>query len=783
LITEADTCRKYVLPKLRDAGWLDDNISEQKTITDGQVIVIGDRVRRRRTRRLDYLLRYTSDRMIAVVEAKAAYKNPGDGIQQAKVYAEMLHLKFAYSTNGHGIIEHDYTTGLDNELVSFPSPEELWKRYLVAEGITNEEDEKRILTPLARMDKTLRYYNHVAIDLAIQAIIKGKKRNLITMATGTGKTIVAFQIISRLWASRWNSKGEHRRPRVLYLSDRNILIDDPKDKVFAQMADARWKIQGEAIKSREIYFATYQAIARDTNRPGLYKEYATDFFDLIIVDECHRGSAREKSNWREILEYFEPAYQLGMTATPRRDDNKDTYKYFGNPIYTYSLTQGIQDGFLSPFKVFRIVTDVDATGWRPSAGELDRYGREIPDSEYSTSEFERVIALRARTEAIARNISNFMKRDDRFAKTIIFCVDMEHAEEMRKALNNANADLSKEYPDYVVRIVSDDGTVGRGYLSKFQELETKTPVIVTTSQLLTTGVDIPTCKNIVLVKVINSMTDFKQTIGRGTRIRDDYGKYYFNILDYTGSATRLFADPDFDGEPALLTEEEMNAKGERVPGSERVIQEPDPELEDEGIKIPDDSEGEHKKYYVDGGNVEIVAETVYELDMDGKRTRVVKYTDYTKEKVRSMYTQAADLRSKWGNPEERNAIIESLEERGINLEKLMETTKMYDADRFDLLCHVAFSAPLRTRRDRAEMLRKGKKDFFEQYSHEAREVLNEILDKYIEYGYEQFKIPDILKIEPIDHHGNVAEIARTFGGPEKLRGAVNQMQTLLYRDE
>ncbi|MDE2590367.1 MAG: DEAD/DEAH box helicase family protein, partial [Patescibacteria group bacterium] len=450
----------------------------------------------------------------------------------------------------------------------------------------------------------------------------------------------------KLWNSKWNSKNEPRRPRILYLSDRNILVDDPKDKDFAVFGDARWKIQREPAKSREIYFATYQAIARDSYRPGLYREYAPDFFDLIMIDECHRGSARDESNWREILEYFAPAYQIGMTATPLRDDNVDTYKYFGNPIYTYSLKQGIDDGFLAPYKVYRIVTDVDAAGWRPTQGQIDRYSREIPDGVYSTRDFERTIALRARTQAIAKNISDFLKRTDRFSKTIIFCVDMEHASEMRTALINENSDLVKEYPDYVTRIVSEEGDIGLGHLGEFQDLESKTPTIVTTSKLLTTGVDMPMVKNIVIAKIINSMTDFKQTIGRGTRIRDDYEKLFFNILDYTGSAMQRFADPEYDGEPALLTEEEMNGVGERieesikVSGQEQINEEMVESTEP--FHITDDSEGESHKYYVDEGEVHVIGEVAYEIDSSGHRHRAVKYTDYTREKVRTMFTKAAD---------------------------------------------------------------------------------------------------------------------------------------------
>jgi type I restriction enzyme R subunit len=788
MITEADTCRKYVLPKLTQAGWDNEphSFTEQKTFTDGRIIIIGQKIKRQKQKRADYLLRYTRDFMIAVVEAKAAYKLPGDGLGQAKEYAEILGLKFAYSTNGHGIVEFDYLTGQEKEIKSFPSPKDLWQRLRIDQKLEGDL-EKRFLTPShIQTGKTPRYYQEIAINRTVQAILQGTPRILLTMATGTGKTLVAFQICWKLWNARWNKGGEYRRPKILYLADRNILIDDPKDKDFAPFGDARWKIEnGVANKSREIYFSTYQSIAKDERRPGLYREYAPDFFDLVIIDECHRGSARDESNWREILEYFKPAYQLGMTATPLREDNRDTYRYFGNPIYTYSLRQGIDDGFLAPYRVHRVITTYDAAGWRPSKGDLDRYGREIPDGEYHTPDFERIVALRARTEAVARHMTEFLKRNDRYAKTIVFCVDQEHADEMRRALNNLNTDLVQKYPDYVCRVTSEEGQTGRGHLSKFQELETVAPVIVTTSKLLTTGVDVPTCKNVALVRIINSMTEFKQIIGRGTRVRDDYDKFFFNILDYTGSATRLFADPEFDGEPALLTQEEIDERGELIPNTYEVVEGevvvPEPEMEWEVTRtISDDSEGDRRKYYFDGGHVEIAAHLVYELDTEGRQLRVVRFTDYAAEKVRTLYPSAIELRRRWSDPEQRSEVIGLLEERGIDFEELASAANQPDADPFGLLCHIAYNAPLRTRRERADRVRKDKKDFFDQYGSKARMILNELLDKYADYGTAQFIIPDVLKVSPISEHGNVIEIANFFGGPDKLKEAVNQLQTLLY---
>jgi len=785
-INEADTCRTYVVPKLYNAGWEDMQISEQKSFTDGRIMLAGNRAFRRPQKRADYLLRYRRDFPIAVVEAKAAYMTAGDGLQQAKEYAQILGLKFAYATNGHSIIEHDFLTGLDNELLAFPTPSELWARLTASEKIS-EDVGNRLLTPYYHLSgKSPRYYQEIAINLAVQCILQGRKRVLLTLATGTGKTIVAFQICWKLTNSLWNRTGEHRRPRILYLADRNILVDDPKDKTFAPFGEARHKIEGEAIKSRAMYFAIYQAIAKDERRPGLYRDYPKDFFDLIIVDECHRGSARDESNWREILEYFEPAFQIGMTATPLRHDNRDTYRYFHNPLYTYSLRQGIDDGFLAPYRVHRIVSSVDAAGWRPTPGEVDRYGREIPDSLYGTPDFDRLIALKARTEAIARNLTDFLKKSDRFAKTIVFCADQEHAEEMRRALNNCNADLAKHYQDYVARVVSDEGDIGRSHLGRFMELETKTPVILTTSQMLTTGVDAPTCKNVVLVRTINSMTEFKQIIGRGTRVRDDYGKLFFNIIDYTGSATRLFADPDFDGDPVLITEEEMDATGETV-GEPTIVEEQEPVQLDDETGLPpgpglvfDDDQGPPRKFYVDGGVVEIAAHVVWDLDADGRRLQAKKFTEYTAESVRSMYPSAADLRAKWSAPDERATIISALEDRGISFEELAEAAKQPDADPFDLLCHVAYSAPIRSRRERAEAARNDGKAFFDKFTNGAREVLNELLEKYVEFGTAQFQIPDILKVPPISQHGNVIEIAELFGGPEQLRGAVGELQQLLY---
>ncbi|MDI7266918.1 MAG: DEAD/DEAH box helicase family protein [Myxococcota bacterium] len=785
-MNEADTCRKYVVPKLQDAGWDHEPhvINEQVTFTDGRIVVAGRKARRRVGKRADYLLRYRPDMPIAVVEAKPENKTPGEGLQQAKDYAEILGLKFAYATNGHGIIEFDYTTGVEREIDSFPAPDDLWSRLCGEQKLAPEQAD-RLLAPGYNLGgKTPRYYQTIAINRTVQVILQRKRRILLTMATGTGKTLVAFQICWKLWSSRWNREGVHRRPRILYLSDRSILIDDPKDKTFAPFGDARWKIEnGVAQRGREMYFAIYQAIARDERRPGLYRDYPPDFFDLIIVDECHRGSAADTSNWREILEYFEPAFQIGMTATPLRKENADTYRYFGKPIYTYTLRQGIDDGFLAPYRVHRIITTWDAAGWRPSQGDVDRYGREIPDEEYQTRDFERAVALRARTEAVASHLTGFLKATDRYAKTIVFCVDQEHADEMRRALNNRNADLVRKTPDYVCRVTAAEGDIGRGHLSNFQDVERPTPVVLTTSQMLTTGVDAPTVQNVVLVRVINSMTEFKQIIGRGTRVRDDYGKLYFNILDYTGSATRMFADPEFDGDPSIETEQEIDEAG--VPKDVETILQPEPEEydipADQGPLESRDPRGpERRKYYFDGGQVAIASQLVYELDPDGKQLRVMHFTDYTAEKVRTLFRNAAALRGEWADPAHRRDIIERLAERGIDFDELAKAADRPEADPLDLMCHLAFNAPLRTRRERAQRLRREEREFFDRFGPEARQILDELVDKYTEHGTAQFILPDVLEVPPINAHGTVLDIARHFGGESNLVEAVNRLQTLLY---
>ncbi len=730
------------------------------------------------------------------MEAKADYKNPGDGLGQAKDYAQTLDIKFAYSTNGTGIIEFDFLTGTETELFQFPSPQELWQRLNHATKLDEKQQEQLLEGFNLQSGKVPRYYQDVAINRVVEAVIAGKPRILVTMATGTGKTVVAFQICWKLWSAKWNRKGEpNRRPKILYLADRNILVDDPKDKTFPPFGDARHKIEnGEVIKSREMYFAIYQSIAEDERRPGLYKEYPPDFFDLVIIDECHRGSARTDSSWREILEYFKPAVQFGMTATPLREDSRDSYEYFGNPIYTYSLRQGIEDGFLSPYRVHRIVTSADAAGWRPTKGELDRFGREIPDEEYLTKDFERVVVLRSRTKAIARHLFDFMQKTEPMAKTLVFCVDQEHALAMRKELQTLlsthDPERAKKYPNYVCRVTADEGSIGLGHLSRFQELETEEPVILTSSQLLTTGVDAKMVKNVALARVVGSISEFKQIIGRGTRIEPDYGKLWFSILDYTGSATRHFADPEFDGFPEFISEETIDDGGNVI--EEKIVDENPPEdggpLSESGEEgedgpniIEPPEPGQPRKFYVDRDTkVDISHEMTQDLDASGKLLTITEFIDYTAGRVRTLCRDPNDLLDRWQDQKRRAEIVAELESRGVTFEELAEATGHPETDAFDLLCHLAFNAPLRTRKERAERLRKEKQDFFERYGPEAKTILLDLLAKYEEFGLTQTEIPDALKVPPISERGNVGEIIGFFGGPEQLRDAISELQSLLY---
>lgn len=790
VLTEADTCREFVTPALQRAGWsqVPHAIGEQHAITAGRILLAGGKARRAKLRRADYILYLRRDFPIAVVEAKEVGLPAENGVQQAREYAEMLSLRFAYATNGRRIIEIDYTTGAEREVTKYPTPDELWHR-LNGEANLPEPATDHLLEPYNLVSgKVPRYYQDIAIRRVIEAILLGQKRVLVTLATGTGKTCVAFQVCWKLWNSRWNRTGEHRRPKILFLADRKILVDDPKDKMFAPFGDARHKItSADPSLARDMYFGIYQSLTNGDD-DDLFRQYRPDFFDLIIVDECHRGSSRDDSSWRKVLDYFSAAVQFGMTATPLRDDTRDSYEYFGNPVYTYSLRQGIEDGFLAPYRVHRVITSVDAAGWRPTKNELDRYGRPIPDDEYQTKDFERVVAMRSRTQAMATHLTYFLKSTDRFAKTIVFCVDQEHAAEMRQALINLNSDMVKQYPDYVCRVTSNEGSIGLGHLSNFQDVDKPTPTILTTSQLLSTGVDAETVKNVVLARVVGSPVEFKQIIGRGTRLRVDYGKEFFNIVDFTGTATQHFADKEFDGEPARMEQVTIDEHGD-VKAEEMINEQDEPPehdlttepgtLDAEIISAPSE---EPRKFYVDGGDVEVIGHLVYDLDADGKKLQVVRYTDYSARTVRSMYPNRDDLHAAWAKPDTRAEVLRELAERQINFDELASASGQPDADPFDLLCHLAWNAPLLTRRQRAEQARKQVPGTFAQYGDTAREILGLLLDRYIERGIIQFShLSDLLKVQPFDRFGSPSEIAnRHFGGVPALREAVTRLQTALY---
>ncbi len=776
-----------VRPKLEAAGWLangERHYREQLHITAGRVVLAGGTAKRRQTKIPDYLLYFRRDVPLGVVEAKSNLLPAGNGLQQAKDYAKLLELKFAYSTSGTEIIEHDEFTQHETVLTAFPTPEELLQRYQVGMGFSSAVRDALLVPDFYREDKQPRYYQRIAIDTAIRAIVGGQKRCLLTLATGTGKTTVAFQICWKLWSAKWNAKNDPtRKPRMLFLADRDKLVSDPMSKDFAPFGHARHRISGKAERGREMYFALYQALAGDDTRPGLFREYPPDYFDLIVIDECHRGSANDEGRWRDILTYFHPAYQLGMTATPLREDNRDSYLYFGNPLYTYSLKQGIEDGFLAPYRLHRVVTSFDAAGWRPDKGQKDKHGEEIPDRLYTTKDFERVVSVEARNKIVAKHISDFLRSTDRYAKTIVFCVDQDHADIMRRELHMLNTDLAAEAvaegTEYAARVVSDEGDIGKGFLDQFQDPEKRFPVVLTTSQLLTTGVDAPTCKNVVLFRMVNSMTEFKQIIGRGTRLREDHGKLFFNILDYNGSANERFADPDFDGVPALATQSQIDEAGNVT----LVEQHTDPEQNEvEGWTLNDPPEPGVRKYRVHGGAGGIASADTHDLAADGSKLRTANLTAFTGEEVRGMAPDAPALRALWAKPAERASLLKALDERGIDLHVLGAEAGQPDADPFDLLAHLAYNAPLRSRSDRAANLRAAHAAVLAGFAPPAREVLNAILDKYTQHGVGQFDVETVLQVKPLSDFGTVTEIAGRFGGADKLLAAVDALVARLYAD-
>ncbi|MEX1046849.1 MAG: DEAD/DEAH box helicase family protein [Actinomycetota bacterium] len=780
---EAATCKDYVFPKLRAAGWSEEQIIEQYPVTDGRIIPGHKGHRREKPLRADYLLEYRPGLAVAVVEAKREYKLPSDGLQQSKRYAEMLDVPVAYSTNGKGIVEFDFDTGVETDPDEFSSPDATWDRYRRYKGIVPAAEDVLTLPfnrDLRRPDgavKEPRYYQRVAIDRAHAAITAGDKRVLLTMATGTGKTFVALQIVWKLWKQAW---PQGKKPRVLYLADRKVLVDQPMQREFKPVfGDATWKISHEPKTGREIYFALYQALSDSGDNLGIFRDYPEDYFDFVVVDECHRGSARDGSTWRGILDHFSPATQLGMTATPKWDDNIDTYAYFGDPLYTYSLREGIEDGFLAPYRVRRVVLSPDAYGWAPDEGQLDLFGKEIPPDLYTTQEFERVVSLLTRTEAAAHHLTDYLKKSDRMAKTIVFCVDQEHADQMRRALNKENEDLASQFPNYVARIVADEGDVGEELLGRFADPESEEPVIVTTSRLLSTGVDMPTVKNIVLFKPIGSIVDFKQIIGRGTRLYEESDKLSFEILDYSG-ATALFEDPEFDGPAERVAIEEIDESGDVQ--EEQVVAEPEPAFGDAGEVTEEEAAGEaREKFYVDDSPAYLVSEGYRILDPKTGKLKLVEYTDYVKEQVRKLFGWQGELLERWRTREGRTEIREKLKDRGVFLEEVAERSGLQDLDPLDALAHLAWNSPGTSRRDRARRLRNEHGDFLSEFQPHAREVLELLLEKYAEFGISQLEEPlDVLEVPPLRELGTPVEIAGRFGGGGELRSAVDQLAALLY---
>jgi type I restriction enzyme, R subunit len=782
---EAETCRDFVMPRLHEAGWSADQIVEQYPITDGRIVVVRGKHRRGDPLRADYLLEVAPGFPVAVVEAKREYRLPSDGLQQGMRYAELLDLPLAYATNGKGIVEHDFDTGAQTDIAAFPAPSEAWARFQAWKGIRDDGAGGVLLRPFTRQlrnsDGTVkepRYYQRVAIERALEAILAGRKRVLLTLATGTGKTFVSLQVIWKLTAGQWPAPG--RKPRILYLVDRNILVDQPISREFRPVfGDAIWKIQGDIKTGREIYFALYQALADTGDSLGIFRDYPPDYFDLIVVDECHRGSARDDSSWRAILEHFSDAAQVGMTATPLREDNRDTYAYFGAPVYEYSLKQGIDDGFLAPYRVRRVVLSPDAYGWQPDQGQLDLFGREIPPDLYETRHFERVVSLLARTEVAAKHLTEYLKRTDRMAKTIVFCVDSEHADQMRAALHRANSDLTRQYPHYVARIVSVEGDVGKEHLDNFADVESETPVIATTSKLLSTGVDLPTVKNIVLFKPIASMVDFKQIIGRGTRLYPDADKLSFEIIDYSG-ATALFEDRDFDGPPELVVDEEIDEEGQLVEPTE--VREPEPEYTEAGAELAEEDLEDRgaRKLYVEQSDVWVAAEGFYLSDPESGKLKLVDYADYVSGHVRRLFANAGELRERWRSPEDRRQIEELFAARGISFAELAERVGHPESDPLDLLVFVAWNGPAVSRRDRANRLRREDAAFLESFVPDARAILEELLEKYAEHGIGQLDDLRILEVPPLTEFGTPVEIAGRFGGPEELQQAVERLEELLY---
>ena len=780
-LTEADIRTKFITPALVGANgdkWdLLTQVREEVYFTKGRVIVRGKSVRRGVARRADYILDYRPNIPLALIEAKDNHHAVGDGMPQALDCAEMLDIPFVYSSNGDAFLEHDRTVTSgpvtrEIPLDQFPSPEELWTRYCKAKGLGGPQALVAIQDYFEDgSGKEPRYYQLIAINRSVEAIARGASRILLVMATGTGKTYTAFQIIWRLWRSG-------AKKRILFLVDRNILADQTKTNDFKPFGQVMTKITHRRVdKAFQVYLCLYQAVTGTEEEQNIYRQFSPDFFDLVFVDECHRGSAADDAAWRKVLEYFSAATQIGMTATPKETREVSNSDYFGEPLYSYSLRQGIADGFLAPYKVVRIGLDRDLDGWRPVLGQTDKFGHAIEDREYNDSDYDRNLILEQRTTLVAAKITEFLKATDRFAKTIVFCQNIDHAERMRQALVNANADLAAANSRYVMRITGDNDE-GKAQLDNFIDPESTFPVIAVTSQLMSTGVDAQTCHLIVLDKQINSMTEFKQIIGRGTRINEDYNKLYFTIMDFRG-ATALFADPDFDGDPVQIYvpgpgQSPVPPDDDPQPGEGEIGGEGDADPFGDGQDLPGPGA---TRYYVDDVAVRVVTERVQYLDADG-RLITESLRDYSRKTLRKTYASLDAFLNAWNDADRKLAILEELAAKGVFLDELADQVGR-DYDAFDLVCHVAFDQPPLTRRERADKVRK--RNVFAAYGDQARAVLDALLQKYADAGIRSVESLEILKVDPLPNLGTPVEIVNLFGGKTAYLAAVRQLETALYQ--
>ncbi len=790
-LSERDICTKYITPALIKSGWdLHGQILEEVSFTDGKIYVRGRLTARGTRKRADYILYYKPNIPIAIIEAKDNNHSVRAGIQQALDYARILDIPCVFSSNGDGFLFHDRTeigTSIESEISidEFPSPVQLWEKYKKYKGITTAAAEK-IASQEYYFDGTNRkprYYQQIAVNRTVEAIANGQNRILLTMATGTGKTYTAFQIIHRLWKSG-------AKKRILFLADRNALIDQTRRNDFKHFKDKMTVVKNRQIdKSYEIYLALYQGLSGTDEAANVYKQFSRDFFDLIVIDECHRGSAKDDSSWREILNYFQNATHIGLTATPKETDTASNTEYFGDPVYTYSLRQGIDDGFLAPYRVVRIGLNIDLEGWRPPKGFLDKSGNLVEDRVYNRTDFDRHIVVDERTDLVALKLTEFLRGYDRFAKTIVFCVDIDHAERMRTALARYNSDLVGVNYKYIMQITGDNDE-GKRELDNFINPEEKYPVIATTSELMTTGVDAQTCKVIVLDSNINSMTKFKQIIGRGTRINEEYGKMYFTILDFR-NATDLFADPAFDGDPIRIKPVGQDTDLGDIVEEEEEQTEPiiDIETGDEidltppGIRYPEpnlpetEANERREKVYVNGVDVSVLISRELYFDQQG-RPITTSLKDHTKDIIRENYTSLDDFLNKWNATDRKEAIIAELQESGVMVEALYDAVDK-KIDLFDLICHVAFDQPPLTRKERANNVKK--RNYFTKYGDQAKKVLEALLDKYSDEGITNIESIEVLRITPFDTFGSPVEIINEFGSKEKYLQAVKELEIELYK--